>query len=132
MKLPIRTSLCRITAPVRSESSQRLVYSRATGIVPQGTCGTSWNEPWVRDSYGNADFTSACRNHDDCYDACGASKDGCDSRFHSELQSVCDNAYRSRWHAVQHRGCKELANTYYSSVRRMGGDAYRDAQGKCP
>src|SRR3954471_6797820 len=33
------------------------------------------DEPWVRDSYGKADFTESCLAHDACYGTCGATKD---------------------------------------------------------
>ena len=97
-------------------------------IVPRGTCGRSWNEPWVRDTYGNADFTDACRNHDRCYETCGRSKDDCDSTFHGELRDVCRSAYPSPWHVVHRNACLSIADAYHSAVHRMGGDAYRAAQ----
>ena len=97
-------------------------------VSPQGTCGSGWSEPWVRDSWGNADFTGACRQHDACYDTCGQAKDDCDNRFRSAMHDACEEAYSSRWHIVQRSACKEIANTYHSAVHRMGGDAYRNAQ----
>lgn len=120
MRLPVLQ-----TGVIRNDGlRQRQVQS----MRPSGVCGSGWNEPWIRDSYGGADFTAACRNHDACYDACGRSKDDCDSTFLRELHSECNSTYSSPWHAVQLRLCKETANTYHSAVHRMGGDAYRAAQ----
>lgn len=104
------------------------VLSEGVAVLPSGACGTGWNEPWVRDSWGNADFTSSCQAHDRCYDSCGRTKDDCDHAFLSDLHSACNSAYSSVWHAVQRRACKEMANTYHSAVHRNGGDAYRAAQ----
>jgi len=97
-------------------------------LLPAGACGTGWHEPLVPDRWGRADFTGACRNHDQCYDTCGRSKDDCDSAFHGDLRSACRDAYSSWLQRPLRRTCLELANTYHSAVHRMGGDAYRDAQ----
>lgn len=97
-------------------------------LLPQGTCGSGWSEPWIRDSWGNADFAEACRRHDDCYDTCGQQKDDCDNRFRGAMHDACGQAYSSPWQVVQLRACKEIANTYHSAVHRMGGDAFRNAQ----
>lgn len=97
-------------------------------LVPSGACGTGWSEPWVRDSYGNADFTDACRIHDNCYDTCGKLKDHCDSAFHDGLLEACKSGYPSLWHTVQRTTCFGIADTYRDAVHRMGGDAYRAAQ----
>lgn len=116
--------------------SQTRKISRATTIsvpihsslVPSGACGTGWNEPWVRDSWGHADFTESCRQHDHCYDTCGKEKDVCDTQFLNSLQSECESVYSGFWHAAELRACKEIANAYHSAVQRLGGDAYRQAQ----
>lgn len=119
MRLPNHNEVTRTGIIARSE---------CVALLPSGACGTGWNEPWVRDSWGNADFTSACHAHDRCYDTCGRAKDDCDNAFRGELHSACERAYSSVWHAVQRRACKEMANTYHSAVHRNGGDAYRAAQ----
>ena len=100
----------------------------AGDVVPSGACGTGWNERWVPDRFGAADFTSACRAHDACYETCGSSKSGCDARFRGDLQSACRRAYSSWWHAPQRGRCSVAAEGYALAVRRMGGDAYRAAQ----
>lgn len=94
----------------------------------RGTCGTGWNEPWVRDSWGNANFSPACRAHDKCYEKCGASKRSCDDQFERDLRDICRRAYGSWVHRVQRDACLGAASKYALAVRRLGGDAYRDAQ----
>jgi hypothetical protein len=36
-------------------------------IQASGACGTGWHESLVPDRWNRADFTGACRNHDQCY-----------------------------------------------------------------
>jgi len=126
VKVPMQASASQSSqvSSLRTRDGTRL----RSAIEPSGTCGSGWSEPWVRDSYGNANFTEPCRQHDQCYDTCGVSKDDCDSAFHGGLRDACRRAYSSPWHAVQRRACLEIANTYHSAVHRMGGDAYRAAQ----
>jgi len=95
-------------------------------ILPSGTCGSGRFENWIRDSYGDADFTGACRNHDKCYDTCGKRKEDCDDVFKSEMHDVCNSTYSS-WNPTRAL-CIGIANTYYSAVNRLGGDPYREAQ----
>ena len=124
MKLPklTRGSFAFVARPAHAR------VSSAGEFVPSGACGTGWNERWVPDRFGAADFTSACRAHDACYETCGSSKSGCDSRFRGDLQSACRRAYSSWWHAPQRGRCSVAAEGYALAVRRMGGDAYRAAQ----
>uniref|UniRef100_UPI0040576964 hypothetical protein n=1 Tax=Candidatus Electronema sp. TaxID=2698783 RepID=UPI0040576964 len=113
-----------------SSVSRNIEDQQTASILPSGTCGSGRFENWIRDSYGGANFTEACRNHDKCYDTCGKNKEHCDDVFKSEMHDACNRTYSSRWHVVQRRLCKETANTYHSAVNRMGGDAYRAAQRK--
>ena len=84
----------------------------------------------MRDSYGGANFGDDCARHDECYDTLGKTKEECDNAFKSGMRDSCKRAYNSVFHAVQKKGCLEIANTYHSAVNRLGGDAYRDAQKK--
>jgi hypothetical protein len=97
-------------------------------IAPSGACGTSWHERYVRDRWGRADFTGACRQHDRCYETCGRSREACDRAFHGDLRAACRRGYSSWLQRPLLRTCLELANTYHSAVHRNGGDAYRAAQ----
>ncbi|MBF0344046.1 MAG: hypothetical protein HQL06_07430 [Nitrospirae bacterium] len=100
-----------------------------SGILVLGNCGSSYAQRLgLRDSFGGADFSNCCAQHDDCYDKCGNTQDFCDNSFGSCLHYKCDHAYNHIAHVFQLRGCKETANTYHSAVHRMGGDAYREAQ----
>jgi|UPI000361943C hypothetical protein len=112
-------------ATVRSMESGQ---SDIDGITPSGACGNGRNEQWVRDTWGNADFTPACRSHDRCYETCGAAKADCDRVFGSEMRGACNRAYTSRWHAAHRKLCREIANTYESAVTRFAGDSFRNAQ----
>jgi hypothetical protein len=118
MKLPIKPA----------KIATLIVGLPMRGVVPSGACGTSWHEPFVRDRWGDADFTDACRAHDRCYETCGRNKDDCDHAFHVDLRAECRNAYGGGLEAPLRRICLELANTYHSAVHRNGGDAYRAAQ----
>jgi hypothetical protein len=93
-----------------------------------GACGSGWNEPLVPDRFGDADFTSACRAHDACYETCGQEKSACDSRFHGDLRDACRSGYSGWWQAVGRQACFVAGEAYALAVQRMGGDAYRAAQ----
>ena len=100
-----------------------------TGIEPSGHCGTSWHEPLVRDSWGDANFSDSCKAHDECYETCGRSRDGCDRQFERDMESECRSTYSGGgFDYVKRNSCIGVANTYAVAVERMGGDAYRAAQ----
>jgi hypothetical protein len=132
IRITIRQSVSKLPQVGLLQLSNQVGFVRTAaimnGIEMSGACGTGWNEPWVRDSWGNANFTGSCRTHDRCYETCGRSKEDCDRTFHSDLRSACRRAYTSYWHRPYLRACLEMANTYHSAVDRMGGDAYRAAQ----
>lgn len=118
MKLP-RFSIC------LARSSRK--WSK--GVEPSGHCGTSWHEPLVRDRWGDADFSDACRKHDNCYETCGSSKSSCDAKFERDMESACHDAYPGGGiDFIRRNSCIGVANTYAVAVERMGGDAYRAAQ----
>lgn len=121
MRLPVQSRGILQAATIRVAVEQGL-------LVPLGTCGTGWNEPWVRDTWGHADFTESCRQHDRCYDTCGMGKDDCDNHLLASLVSECESVYPGAWHAAELGACKAIANTYHLAVRRLGGDAYRQSQ----
>ena len=122
MKLP------RLTAPGRGIVC-RPGYDSVLSLTPSGHCGTSWHEPLVRDRWGDADFSDACKNHDECYETCGASKSSCDSQFERDMEAACRDAYPGGGlDYVRRDSCIGIANAYAVAVERMGGDAYRAAQ----
>jgi RHS repeat-associated protein len=61
-------------------------------------------------------FTSACDNHDLCWNKCGANQDACDLQFLQDMLNICNTTYPSRGFAW--RRCIRLADTYFSFVHR--------------
>ena len=105
-----------------------LVYSQLS-IAGNG-CGTGWNKKLVRDSYFGANFTNSCNIHDACYENCGDTHSRCDKEFRDNLKKECRSTYTKAIHVVQKNACLKIADGYYASVKKMGGDAYRKAQKK--
>ena len=100
-----------------------------TPVVPSGYCGTSWHEPLVPDRWGKANFSSACKSHDECYDTCGMRQRDCDAQFERNMEAECRHTYPGGGlDIVKRNACIGIANTYAIAVERMGGDAYRAAQ----
>jgi hypothetical protein len=83
-------------------------------------------------SYGPAEFTPACNDHDICYEACDNLKATCDQIFLAAITLVCQQAFPGVLHAVDRVFCdqavKALANLAISSS--FGVDAYNTAQMK--
>ena len=101
----------------------------ASSLTTSGHCGTSWHEPFVRDRWGDADFSGSCKKHDQCYETCGSSRSSCDSQFERDMETACRDAYPGGGIDYARRSsCIGVANTYSVAVERMGGDAYRAAQ----
>lgn len=110
-------------APFRSAIAGNIV------VEPSGHCGTSWHEPLVRDTWFDANFSNACKSHDQCYDTCGKSKSSCDSQFERNMEAACRDAYPGGGvDYIRRNTCIGIANTYAVGVEQFGGDAYRDAQ----
>lgn len=121
MKLPLLTSPVLGTLPTSAELDN--------AVEPSGHCGTSWHESFVRDRWGNADFSDACKAHDECYDTCGKSKASCDRQFERDMESECRSTYSGGgFDYIKRNACIGVANTYAVAVEQMGGDAYRAAQ----
>jgi hypothetical protein len=107
---------------------QRLAR-RFDAVEPSGHCGTSWHEPFVRDSWGDANFSEACKAHDRCYDTCGNSKDSCDRQFERDMEDECRSTYDGGGlDLIKRNACIGAANTYAVAVEQFGGDAYHAAQ----
>ncbi|MGR3221351.1 MAG: RHS repeat-associated core domain-containing protein, partial [Candidatus Anammoxibacter sp.] len=66
-------------------------------------------------------FESACKEHDRCYDTCGAKRLACDRAFLANLLSKC---------YLVDPVCSALAMAYFSAVFVEGAEAYSDAQNK--
>jgi hypothetical protein len=70
-------------------------------------------------------FLNACNRHDVCYDNLGTSKSSCDSRFNSDMKTICDMDYAGTW---PHKMCLSASNSYYAGVVIAGDSAYYDSQ----
>ncbi|MEH0109172.1 phospholipase A2 [Tersicoccus sp. MR15.9] len=85
-------------------------------------CGTP-STAWVPDSWGRADFRSACAQHDACYSATSTtSRLDCDTAFLTRLRTACSTAYPA-WSPLRYT-CYGVAWTYYEAVRELGRYAY--------
>ncbi|GAB4285565.1 MAG: hypothetical protein Fur0025_17300 [Oscillatoriaceae cyanobacterium] len=63
-----------------------------------------------------ARFELGCRQHEQCYQKPGTSKNECDSAFLQALRRECDNAYSSNGRAVGE--CYTDADKYYRAIAR--------------
>lgn len=102
------------------------------GCGPEGSVVTNF----VPNTFGLANFTTCCDNHDICYGTCLSAKDGCDSTFYSCLAAECNTWYQVINHGViydqLYQNCLTAATVYYSAVHFRGGGAYTSAQdGAC-
>lgn len=75
-----------------------------------------------------ANFEPACNEHDLCYGILGQTRESCDNRFRRNMRQRCSSTYDDWWERPSRRICYENAELYYEAVRRLGGDAYREAQ----
>ncbi|AQT67129.1 Cell wall-associated polypeptide CWBP200 [Anaerohalosphaera lusitana] len=125
--------------------SAPLIYLDPAGLF--GQCGPGFiggiivpDDPWP---FGGANFTEACKAHDDCYggegpNGCRADKEECDDAFRDAMYAACDAKYgdekdwfgnpRADW-------CKEkIADTYYGAVDDHGDASWEKGQenGNCP
>lgn len=72
-------------------------------------------------------FVNACNTHDICYGTLGSSRAACDSRFYSDLLTIC----RANASTAVNRGiCNGLAWTYYQAVATFGQSAFNAAQAR--
>ena len=109
--------------------ASRIARPSQSHITPAGHCGTSWHEPLVPDRWGDADFSTACKTHDQCYSACGSRKATCDRQFEREMEATCSRAYPGGgFDYVRRNACIGIANTYAVAVEQFGDSAYREAQ----
>jgi hypothetical protein len=78
---------------------------------------------FVPDSFGSADFTFACQQHDICYSgALGMSRLECDLAFLNELTSACALAPFTQ--PGSRLTCFTVATIYFVGVRLFGGPFY--------
>jgi hypothetical protein len=92
-----------------------------------GPSGFGWTIP---DSWGRANFTPACNQHDRCYGTCNSNRRVCDNQMRRQMKRECNRVYSNKdgqenfWRLK----CLRRANLYYNVVNRRGQSAYEDAQ----
>jgi hypothetical protein len=78
---------------------------------------------FVPDSFGSANFTSACDAHDDCYsNILGISRLDCDLALLAALNLACADAYRLQ--PGLRLTCFTVATIYFVGVRLFGAAFY--------
>lgn len=104
------------------------VPNAAHVCVPNG-CGGNGGVG-VPNSFGAANFLSACNTHDCCYDRCNTSRASCDTNFQNTLLAACTAAYSGTgvMQSIKRGSCNAAANTYYSFVDSQGMTYYDAAQ----
>ena len=79
---------------------------------------------FVPDSFGLADFTSACDKHDACYsNTLGISRLDCDLAFLTSLNQACLDAYHDQPAPLV--TCFTVASIYFIGVRLFGASFYK-------
>ncbi|VDI13925.1 Hypothetical predicted protein [Mytilus galloprovincialis] len=71
-------------------------------------------------------FTPSCNRHDICYfcaDHYGKTKEDCDSTFHTNMKSACNNVNK-RFLLPAHYRCTAAAYTYFEAVSGFAGFAF--------
>jgi RHS repeat-associated protein len=87
-------------------------------------CGSGWTSAFIPDSwYGKYDFTSPCKQHDDCYGTCGKPKRTCDQEFYRNMLNEC-----GKLSGLWLDDCIASAQTYHWAVNKFGLQAYNAAQ----
>ncbi len=113
--------------PIGIKRGENHLYDYVKGnpilnIDPLGlVCGSGVSE-LAPDKYAGADFSSACTNHDSCYDNCDKKKGDCDEQFCKELAEACKG---------NGAACTYVATEYCNAVKNHGDKAYKNAQKKC-
>jgi hypothetical protein len=78
---------------------------------------------FVPDSFGAANFTSACNEHDDCYSyPAQTSRLECDTKFLRDLNAACVAGYPNG--SPLRLTCFTVASIYFVGVRLFGAPFY--------
>jgi hypothetical protein len=91
-------------------------------------CGPASGGSRPPQSFGSASFTSACNNHDICYETCNTPKANCDIAFGHDLVDTCKAAYAGS--PLRLAACATTAIVYQGAVTYWGADAYEAGQKK--
>jgi RHS repeat-associated protein len=88
--------------------------------IPQGYCGSGWNEPVIPESLTGTDISRACAAHDACYSS-ASDQESCDLDLRRAIIAECDRQSRKT-------GCYAGAYIYYFGLRVGGSVAYNASQ----
>ena len=94
-------------------------------------CGGENTSTLVPDTWGDADFRSACRRHDQCYERCGVTRKQCDDRFRRDLERACKQAYWEQDKVKKKDFCMLAAKEYHFLTSTFGISAYDTVQTRC-
>jgi hypothetical protein len=94
-------------------------------------CGSGWNTDAVPDSFGGANFSDACKNHDTCYEACSSLQNTCDVNLRDEMKDECKDTFHKAHEVLVKNSCLKAVDGYYASVKNAGGSSFKEAQAKC-
>ncbi len=85
----------------------------------------------IRDTWGDADFREACRNHDYCYQH-GPEKQSCENQFLAQMRHACEVAYESfiPERKIQLLPCYGIARVYYAGVAAAGESSFVESREK--
>ncbi len=95
-----------------------------------GVCGSKWYERLaVPDSWGGANFSNACKNHDKCYECGGKNKQACDKDLEKDIQKACNDKFPiGSWNNLK---CHSIARKFYNAVNTKGQAAFNRARQNC-
>jgi hypothetical protein len=106
-----------------SERSIQNAKSRVSNATKQLSEDPTDSCNFVPDSFGAANFTSACDAHDACYsNQIGISRLDCDRAFLANLTSACNQAYATQPGLML--TCFTVASIYFVGVRLFGASFY--------
>jgi hypothetical protein len=114
--------------PGRAEHSPRAASAKSVDlaksrVAAQSSTSTAEGDSCtaVPDTFGSANFTSACAEHDRCYSS-PSDRLQCDQQLLVDLRTACYHAYSTRPGLLL--TCYAVAAIYYIGVRLFGGPYY--------
>ena len=129
---PDASDLRVVRTPGRSEAlpdaaikrSIQQAKSRVANAAQQLSAEATDSCNFVPDSFGAANFTSACDQHDVCYrNKQGISRLDCDMAFLKSLAAACLTAYPTQ--LAPQLTCFTVASIYFIGVRLFGASFYK-------
>ena len=104
-----------------SDRSIEQAKARVTSAAEQASEEPTDSCNFVPDSFGDADFTTACNLHDTCYSS-STSRLACDLALLRGLTAACEDAYPAG--NSLRLTCYTVASIYFVGVRLFGGLFY--------